>query len=135
MADVGEIWHRARHDRDYREWLERDPAAALAGAGLTDDELALLDAALRTVRPSGLRALFADGPGPAIPADGPGPAIACAPVTPPDLSVESAQPDSSSSRGRSALDHLAAPAPGAAPAPRPSNPHDGPSPSSRKDPS
>ena len=43
MADVGEIWHRARHDRAYREQLERDPASALAGAGLTDDELALLD--------------------------------------------------------------------------------------------
>ncbi|MFN8041096.1 MAG: hypothetical protein U0Q07_17910 [Acidimicrobiales bacterium] len=62
MADVGEIWHRARHDRAYREQLERDPASALAGAGLTDDELALLDAALRATRPSGVRALFVERP-------------------------------------------------------------------------
>lgn len=64
MADVGEIWHRARHDRAYREQLERDPASALAGAGLTDDELALLDAALRATRPSGVRALFVERPDP-----------------------------------------------------------------------
>lgn len=46
MADVGEIWHRARHDRP-REQLERDPASVLSGVGLNDDEPALLDAALR----------------------------------------------------------------------------------------
>jgi hypothetical protein len=64
MADVGEIWHRARHDRAFREQLEHDPAAALSGAGLTDDELALLDAALRASQPSpASRALFAVDPG------------------------------------------------------------------------
>ncbi len=74
VADVGEIWRRARRDRVFREELSRDPASALAGSGLDDDDLALLDAALRGTRPTPLDSVFAgttdevDPPGPS-PAD------------------------------------------------------------------
>lgn len=58
MADVGEIWHRVRHDRAFREQLERDPASVLSGTDLNDDELALLDAALRASHPTSASDLF-----------------------------------------------------------------------------
>ena len=73
MADVGEIWHRARNDRAFREQLEQDPAALLAGFGLSDDELDLLDAALRPVAVPSIRQLFAVAEEQSPETDGPHP--------------------------------------------------------------
>lgn len=59
MVDVVSIWTRARRDRAYRELLLRDPGTALAGLDLSDDELAMLDVALRALDPAPVPKVFA----------------------------------------------------------------------------
>lgn len=52
------IWSRARRDRAYRELLLREPSTALAGLDLSDDELAMLDVAVRALDPAPIPNVF-----------------------------------------------------------------------------
>jgi hypothetical protein len=58
VVDVVSIWSRARRDRAYRDLLLRDPSTALAGLDLSDDELAMLDVAVRALDPAPVPNVF-----------------------------------------------------------------------------
>lgn len=47
MSELDHLLRRLERDPAFRDAVERDPAAALEGLDLTDDDLSRLDAAVR----------------------------------------------------------------------------------------
>ncbi|WP_334141234.1 hypothetical protein [Rhabdothermincola sp.] len=82
MVDVVSIWSRARRDRAYRELLLRDPGTALAGLDLSDDELAMLDIAVRALDPAPVPNVFAPPETATEPIGEPGDSAEAHPATP-----------------------------------------------------